>query len=114
MYEKLAGAFSEDLQVMYLQKVEEISPNIRYCAYNIGDESALRDLQNMRLKSGEDQLTSKLDVCSVIFLINIMFNKNLTVKQKQFTSATLNVSSFSSIGNNNYILHSCFTLFYNV
>ncbi|XP_041364643.1 signal recognition particle subunit SRP68-like [Gigantopelta aegis] len=61
VYEKLASAFTEDLQAMYVQKVEEISPNIRYCAYNIGDESALRDLQNMRLKSGEDQLTSKLD-----------------------------------------------------
>ncbi|XP_046550007.1 signal recognition particle subunit SRP68-like [Haliotis rubra] len=61
IYEKLSGALTEDLQVLYQSRVEEISPNIRYCAYNIGDESAIRDLQNMRLKSGEDQLTSKLD-----------------------------------------------------
>ncbi|KAK6187871.1 hypothetical protein SNE40_005802 [Patella caerulea] len=61
IYEKLATAFTEDIQVLYQQRVEEISPNIRYCAYKIGDESALKDLQNMRLKSGEDQLISKLD-----------------------------------------------------
>ncbi|ESO89021.1 hypothetical protein LOTGIDRAFT_106123, partial [Lottia gigantea] len=61
IYEKLSTAFTEDIQVLYQQRVEEISPNIRYCAYKIGDESALKDLQNMRLKSGEDQLISKLD-----------------------------------------------------
>ena len=48
---------------MYLQRVNEISPNIRYCAYNIGDESAINDLMEMRLKSGqEDGLTNRLDV----------------------------------------------------
>ncbi|KAL5018150.1 hypothetical protein ScPMuIL_003872 [Solemya velum] len=61
VYEKLSSAFTEDMQVLYLQRVEEIAPNIRYCAYNIGDESALKDLAQMRLKSGEDQLTSRLD-----------------------------------------------------
>ena len=36
IYEKLASAFTEELAVLYHQRVEEISPNIRYCAYNIG------------------------------------------------------------------------------
>lgn len=37
IYEKLASAFTEDLAVLYRQRVDEISPNIRYCAYNIGE-----------------------------------------------------------------------------
>lgn len=37
IYEKLASAFTEEIAVLYRQRVEEISPNIRYCAYNIGE-----------------------------------------------------------------------------
>lgn len=37
IYEKLASAFTEEQAVLYNQRVEEISPNIRYCAYNIGE-----------------------------------------------------------------------------
>lgn len=59
----------DETKEMYLQKCEEISPNIRYCAYNIGDESAIEDLRQMRLKSGrEDMLTSRLDVNIISFL----------------------------------------------
>ncbi|CAC5402336.1 SRP68 [Mytilus coruscus] len=61
IYEKLASAFTEDSQALYLQMVDEVSPNIRYCAYNIGDESAIAELKEMRRKGGEDQLTSHLD-----------------------------------------------------
>ncbi len=63
IYEKLAGAFVDEIKDIYLQRVEELSPNIRYCAYNIGDESAVDDLRQMRLKTGAgDPLTSRLDV----------------------------------------------------
>ncbi|XP_070579541.1 LOW QUALITY PROTEIN: signal recognition particle subunit SRP68-like [Ptychodera flava] len=62
IYEKLAGALDDEQQVLYRQRVEEISPNIRYCAYNIGDESAINDLVQMRLKSGAaGDLSSNLD-----------------------------------------------------
>ncbi|KAK7112430.1 signal recognition particle subunit SRP68-like [Littorina saxatilis] len=61
IYEKLAGAFTEEQQTVYQQRVDEIAPNLRYCAYNIGDESALLDLQKMRVAAGGDQLSSKLD-----------------------------------------------------
>lgn len=40
IYEKLACAFTEEVAVLYRQRVEEISPNIRYCAYNIGEYRA--------------------------------------------------------------------------
>ena len=66
IYEKLAGAFTEEQQLIYQQRVDEIAPNLRYCAYNIGDESALQDLQKMRVAAGGDQLSSKLDV-SVLY-----------------------------------------------
>ncbi|KAM3865495.1 signal recognition particle subunit SRP68 [Diretmus argenteus] len=52
IYEKLASAFTEELAVLYHQRVEEISPNIRYCAYNIGDQNAINDLMQMRLTGG--------------------------------------------------------------
>lgn len=60
IYDKLAGAFTEEQQAVYQQRVDEIAPNLRYCAYNIGDETALLDLQKMRIAAG-DQLSSKLD-----------------------------------------------------
>ncbi|XP_031145397.1 signal recognition particle subunit SRP68 [Sander lucioperca] len=52
IYEKLASAFTEELAVLYRQRVDEISPNIRYCAYNIGDQNAINDLMQMRLTGG--------------------------------------------------------------
>ncbi|KAG7491678.1 hypothetical protein MATL_G00006260 [Megalops atlanticus] len=50
--EKLASAFTEEQAVLYHRRVEEISPNIRYCAYNIGDQNAINDLMQMRLSAG--------------------------------------------------------------
>uniref|UniRef100_A0A3B5LYI1 Signal recognition particle subunit SRP68 n=1 Tax=Xiphophorus couchianus TaxID=32473 RepID=A0A3B5LYI1_9TELE len=52
IYEKLESAFTEELAVLYRQRVDEISPNIRYCAYNIGDQNAINDLMQMRLTGG--------------------------------------------------------------
>ena len=93
IYEKLASAFTEELAVLYHQRVEEISPNIRYCAYNIGectpthtqihtlpcasphfqplpspspgDQNAINDLMQMRLAAGGGggMMAEKLEVC---------------------------------------------------
>lgn len=41
IYEKLASAFTEESAILYRQRVDEISPNIRYCAYNIGESCCL-------------------------------------------------------------------------
>ena len=71
MYEKLASALVDEIKDIYLQKCDEISPNIRYCAYNIGDDSAIGDLLQMRLKGGgTDSMISRLDV-SVHILLDI-------------------------------------------
>lgn len=61
IYENLGKAFTEDIQALYLQRVSEIEPNIRYCAYNIGDESAIEDLMQMRREAGEGGLSGELD-----------------------------------------------------
>ncbi|ERE69110.1 signal recognition particle protein [Cricetulus griseus] len=63
IYEKLASAFTEEQAVLYKQRVDEIAPNIRYCAYNIGDQSAINELMQMRLRSGgtEGLLAEKLE-----------------------------------------------------
>ncbi|KAJ8964866.1 hypothetical protein NQ317_006451 [Molorchus minor] len=47
IYEKLATALPEDEQPPYRQRVEEIAPSLRYCAYNIGDDKAI-DLLELR------------------------------------------------------------------
>jgi len=52
IYESLSVTLQGDeAQVFYAQKVDEIIPNIRYCNYNLGDESAKKDLVEMKLKS---------------------------------------------------------------
>lgn len=65
IYNRLAEAFSEEIKTVYVQKVEEIEPSIRYCAYNIGEETSIEDLLTMRMAAGgmggEDLLTAKLD-----------------------------------------------------
>ncbi len=74
IYQKLAGAFVDEIKDIYSQKCEEITPNIRYCNYNIGDDSAIDDLLTMRMRSGgADALTSHLDVIFRSPVIHVMF-----------------------------------------
>ena len=60
---------SEEQRTLYSQRVEEISPNVRYCAYNMGDTQT--DItQLMKLTSdtpGYDLLASKIDVRNTKF-----------------------------------------------
>jgi signal recognition particle subunit SRP68 len=63
VYEKLALALPEDEQPVYRSRVEELSPSLRFCAYNIGDESAIDDLLQMR-GHGQGDLLANLDVRS--------------------------------------------------
>lgn len=73
IYEKLAGAFSDEQRGMYVQRVEEITPNISYCAYNLKEGTTdINDLMQLRLSataSGgthDPVLTAKIDV-SLLF-----------------------------------------------
>lgn len=60
VYGNLASALPELEQVVYKARVEELAPSLRYCAYNIGDTSAMDDLMQMRGQlSGE--LMASLD-----------------------------------------------------
>ncbi|KAG5339267.1 SRP68 protein, partial [Acromyrmex charruanus] len=60
VYGNLASALPELEQVIYKARVEELAPSLRYCAYNIGDTSAMDDLMQMRGQlSGE--LMASLD-----------------------------------------------------
>jgi signal recognition particle subunit SRP68 len=64
IYEKLGGAIPEEQRALYSQRVEEMVPSIRYCAYNIGDmPSDLSQLMKLRTSApGSDILSSKIDV----------------------------------------------------
>lgn len=46
--DNLCAALPDDERTVYKQKIEELKPSLRYCAYNIGDESAAGDLVAMR------------------------------------------------------------------
>jgi len=48
IYESLCQAVGEEEGNLFRQKMEEITPSLRYCAYNIGDTSAKEDLLSMR------------------------------------------------------------------
>ena len=50
--------------MLYNQRVDEISPNIRYCAYNIGGlPTDINELQKLRSNAvRSDILASKIDV----------------------------------------------------
>lgn len=61
VYEKLASALGEEEQVVYRQRCEELAPSLRYCAYNIGDKSAIDDLMTLRNQAHGD-LLDNLDV----------------------------------------------------
>lgn len=50
-----------------------MNPNIRYCAYNIGDETAIKDLIDMKLKSTGSELAENIDVI-ILYLLNISAN----------------------------------------
>ncbi|XP_076679999.1 signal recognition particle 68 [Andrena cerasifolii] len=58
VYGKLASALPEAEQVMYNARVEEIAPGLRYCAYNIGDTTAIDDLMQMRGQLSGELLAS--------------------------------------------------------
>jgi len=57
-------AVSEEQRSLYSQRVEEITPNVRYCAYNMKDmPSDLSELMKLRSSAhGDEMLASKIDV----------------------------------------------------
>ena len=64
IYERISTTVDEDTRALYRQRIEETNPQIRFCAYNIGDESAVEDLIRMRLQPGTamgQDVLSKLD-----------------------------------------------------
>lgn len=60
IYEKLASALNEEDAPLYRQKSEEITPSLRYCAYNLGEATASELLQLRSQAHGE--LLKNLDI----------------------------------------------------
>lgn len=58
VYGNLASALTEMEQIMYNARVEELAPSLRYCAYNIGDTTAIDDLMQMRGQLSGELLAS--------------------------------------------------------
>lgn len=74
IYQKLGNAVSEEQRPFYHQRVDEITPNIRYCAYNIGGlPSDVSDLMKLRTDApGSDILAAKIDVSIIIIVVVLL------------------------------------------
>lgn len=59
VYENLVNALPEEEQFVYKSKVDELTPSLRYCAYNIGGNANMDDLIKMR--GGRQGLLNDLD-----------------------------------------------------
>lgn len=48
VYENLMNALPEEEQTLYRAKCDELTPSLRYCAYNIGESASIEDVMAMR------------------------------------------------------------------
>ncbi|KAF6206612.1 hypothetical protein GE061_017848 [Apolygus lucorum] len=48
VYEKLSALVDENDQSIYKAKCEDLTPSLRYCAYSIGDNTAISDLKSLQ------------------------------------------------------------------
>lgn len=58
VYQNLGDALPEEEQSLYRAKVEELTPSIRYCAYNIGEGASMDDLLELRAQGLLENLES--------------------------------------------------------
>lgn len=56
VYENLIKALPEEEQVLYKAKIDELTPSLRYCSYNIGENASMNDLLEMRGQGLMDNL----------------------------------------------------------
>ncbi|VDO04441.1 unnamed protein product [Rodentolepis nana] len=61
IYTGLSSSLDEDLRETYTSRINEIMPQIRYCAYSIGDTSAASDLRDMRAGAEGTLVEEQLD-----------------------------------------------------
>lgn len=52
-------------------QIDELAPSLRYCAYNIGDETAIDDLLQMRGTGMLDNLDTLLAQARLLLLHNL-------------------------------------------
>uniref|UniRef100_A0A1B0CSX8 Signal recognition particle subunit SRP68 n=1 Tax=Lutzomyia longipalpis TaxID=7200 RepID=A0A1B0CSX8_LUTLO len=58
VYQNLGEALPEEEQSLYRTKVDELTPSIRYCAYNIGEGASMDDLLELRAQGLLENLES--------------------------------------------------------
>lgn len=61
IYEKLATALNDEDAILYINRYEELEPSLRFCAYNIGNETDVNHLLHLRNQAQGDLLVT-LDV----------------------------------------------------
>ncbi|CAH1725702.1 signal recognition particle subunit SRP68 [Aphis gossypii] len=58
IYEKLASALNEEDAILYRNRYEELEPSLRFCAYNIGNETDVNQLLHLRNQAQGDLLVT--------------------------------------------------------
>ncbi|XP_059616625.1 signal recognition particle subunit SRP68 [Phlebotomus argentipes] len=58
VYQNLGEALPEEEQALYKAKEDELTPSIRYCAYNIGEGASMDDLLELRAQGFLENLES--------------------------------------------------------
>lgn len=56
VYDNLMQALPEEEQGLYRARIDELSPSLRYCAYNVGENANMNDLLEMRGQGMLDNL----------------------------------------------------------
>lgn len=58
VYENLIHALPEEEQSIYKSKIDELTPSLRYCAYNIGESASMNDLMKVHGHGMLDNLSA--------------------------------------------------------
>jgi len=100
IYEKLSSTLGEEEAALYKVRMSEIVPNLRFCAYNSGDEVAKQELLSMRGGGGAsnvDELINQAKQEQASTLQEVEWRgRKMAVRQEQVRLFLLREQEFES------------------
>ncbi|BHF69023.1 signal recognition particle subunit srp68 [Sparganum proliferum] len=102
IYSGLASSVDEDLKAVYTGRINELLPQIRYCAYSIGDQSAateLREMRNVAVEGSDllaeyqlDELLKQMQAMQAVSVTEVVWmGTTIPIKQEKARLAVLAV-----------------------
>lgn len=100
VYESLIQALPEDEQTIYKARIEEFSPSLRYCAYNIGENASMDDLMKVHGHGMLDNLSTLVAQTKTeqteAFQSTEWRGRNVTVRPQKVRVFLLSIQDLSS------------------